>query len=584
MSSDESEDSLELGEDAAVPSGEDRLRWPVGGRVDLPLFSGKCLGDDVSWRPREALRVVALQTAGTGVDRYVWGRHWASCLADLGADVGILSETRIATSAGHAAASRGLADGGYCSLSHNVPPSASDFPGRCDPRSGGVVLAMRAQASTGWHSVARDLHGRAVAGTVSVSAGLEIRFVAVYGVTGSCLPGFERLPYQLQQEAALANFILDQEAEALQHNWPLIVAGDVNSICSTDLDVWEVQAQPRAGSICSLLHRCGLTDSFRARHPRLQAFTYFTSSGASRLDAIWWRSPQGRELHLLNAAVVWQWPRHIDHDPVIADFACVLQEAPDVARVETWQRLLAMTDDAQLPRQRAATAARVEPLRAEILAIQTQLEEISVSCGRAVTGAAQAGCPDEHYLSGLFPWSPMHDPRSPALLQRVSQLHGRLMQILQDSLPPTPSQAHSRRHNQVSLAWDTVLNSVRELMQTLRFALLSQPWRPPAGLYLTLFDSRTLLSSNTPGLSGRRSAILRSRSQTGMALNLHLRPGRSLGVFHWKTAFSNLAASTQRMSCLPCHCLALSQYASLVSTHEAPPPRRVKWSPALSTK
>ena len=357
MSSDESEDSLELGEDAAVPTGEDRLRWPVGGRVDLPLFSGKCLGDDVSWRPREALRVVALQTAGTGVDRYVWGRHWASCLADLGADVGILSETRIATSAGHAAACRGLADGGYCSLSHNVPPSASDFPGRCDPRS--------------------------------------------------CLPGFERLPYQLQQEAALANFILDQEAEALQHNWPLIVAGDVNSICSTDLDVWEVQAQPRAGSICSLLHRCGLTDSFRARHPRLQAFTYFTSSGASRLDAIWWRSPQGRELHLLNAAVVWQWPRHIDHDPVIADFACVLQEAPDVARVETWQRLLAMTDDAQLPRQHAATAARVEPLRAEILAIQTQLEEISVSCGRAVTSAAQAGCPDEHYLSGLFPWSPM---------------------------------------------------------------------------------------------------------------------------------------------------------------------------------
>ena len=383
--------------------------------------------------------MVALQTAGTGVDRYVWGRHWASCLADLGADVGILSETRIATSAGHAAANRGLADGGYRSLSHNVPPSASDLPGRCDPRSGGVVLAMRARASAGWHSVARDHHGRAVAGTVSVSAGLEIRFVAVYGVTGSCLTGFERLPDQLQQETALANFILDQEAVALQHNWPLIVAGDMNSICSTDLDVWEVQAHPRAGSICSLLHRCGLMDSFRARHPRLQAFTYFSSSGASRLDAVWWRSLQGRELHLLNAAVVWQWPRRVDHDPVIADFACVLQEAPDVARVDKWQRLLAMTDEAQLPRQRTATAARVEPLRAEILAIQSQLEEVSASCGRAVTGAAQAGCPDEHYLSGLFPWSPTHDPRSPALLQRVSQLHARLTQILQDSLTGTLS-------------------------------------------------------------------------------------------------------------------------------------------------
>ena len=104
-------------------------------------------------------------------------------------------------------------------------------------------------------------------------------------------------------------------------------------------------------------------------------------------------SPQGRELHLLNAAVVWQWPRRVDHDPVIADFACVLQEAPDVARVDKWQRLLAMTDEAQLPRQRTATAARVEPLRAEILAIQSQLEEVSASCGRAVIGCCPSWLP-----------------------------------------------------------------------------------------------------------------------------------------------------------------------------------------------
>ena len=85
----------------------EREFWPIGRRVHLPQFCGRCLGDDVSWRPESGLRIVALQTAGTGSDRYVWGRFWASTLDDLGADVGVLSETRILTEGAHAAACRG---------------------------------------------------------------------------------------------------------------------------------------------------------------------------------------------------------------------------------------------------------------------------------------------------------------------------------------------------------------------------------------------------------------------------------------------------------------------------------------------
>ena len=192
-----------------------------------------------------------------------------------------------------------------------------------------------------------------------------------------------------------------------------------------------------------------------------------------------------------------------------------------------------MTDGAQLPRQRAATAARVEPLRAEILAIQTQLEEVSVSCGRAVTGAAQASCPDEHYLGGLFPWSPMHDPRSPALLQRVSLLHARRIHILQDSLPATPSQAHLRRHNQVSLAWDSSQLCARAhadpALRSPFPAVASAPPVPPGRSSTALEHCSAAIPQC---LSGYRPAFPRRRSQTGMALNLHRRLGRSLGVSH----------------------------------------------------
>ena len=92
-----------------------------------PISPARVWGDDVSWKLSDTLRVVGLQTAGTERDRYVWGRWWAECLLMLGADVGVLTETRIASESGHAAAIRGLRDGGYAAVSHNclTPP-----PGR----------------------------------------------------------------------------------------------------------------------------------------------------------------------------------------------------------------------------------------------------------------------------------------------------------------------------------------------------------------------------------------------------------------------------------------------------------------------
>ena len=313
MSSDESEAGLDLGFEEAGEGlrEEDRARLPLGGCLRLGRFAGKSIGDDVSQKVPRCLRVVALQTAGTGCDRYVWGRWWSSCLADLGADIGVLTETRTAGEAAHAAACQGMRDGGYAAISHNTPPAelpAQDATAAGGLRSSGVVLAVRAGHAPGWTDVAWGPHGRGVAASLRMQGGVEMRVIGLYGVSGSCLPGFERRADAVRQEADLNAFVQQQAEWASQRNCILLAAGDLNSIADTDLDVWDGTAQARASSLVAELQNCGLSDTFRARHPGIRGFTYVAIGGhsASRLDAIHWRSTPSSDCTLLNASIVWQ--------------------------------------------------------------------------------------------------------------------------------------------------------------------------------------------------------------------------------------------------------------------------------------
>ena len=75
------------GSDDEDPVAADRAMIPVGRRRNL-RFIGTCLGHDVSWRGSQVIRVVTLQAGGVGgADREAWGRWWAECAAELGADV-----------------------------------------------------------------------------------------------------------------------------------------------------------------------------------------------------------------------------------------------------------------------------------------------------------------------------------------------------------------------------------------------------------------------------------------------------------------------------------------------------------------
>ena len=58
--------------------GSEREFLDVGHAVALPAFEGACIGDDLSWKGSEALRCVALNTAGSGGCSAEWGRWWGN--------------------------------------------------------------------------------------------------------------------------------------------------------------------------------------------------------------------------------------------------------------------------------------------------------------------------------------------------------------------------------------------------------------------------------------------------------------------------------------------------------------------------
>ena len=109
----------------------------IGQAVTLPNFSGRPIGDDVSWKGSSAVRVVAIQCGSSGMDRYQWGLRFGESLAHLGADIGILSETGLRSEAHHTFAVKGLLSRGYQAISHGRPPGDPCADGS------GVLLAVR---------------------------------------------------------------------------------------------------------------------------------------------------------------------------------------------------------------------------------------------------------------------------------------------------------------------------------------------------------------------------------------------------------------------------------------------------------
>ena len=191
--SDSSDGSADQNCPAPLPP---RLLLPVGKCRRLPSFTGTCYGDQVSWKGSSSTRIVSLQSGGAGRDRYLWGRHWGQSLTTLGADIGVIAETRIRGADHHALAIRGLWDAGFLSLSHGCDaglPRGQDPAHYCLVQqmwAVGVVLAVRKDYLGNWSAVQRDSAGHGLARNLTLQNGVVLRVIGVYGPSGASLPGF----------------------------------------------------------------------------------------------------------------------------------------------------------------------------------------------------------------------------------------------------------------------------------------------------------------------------------------------------------------------------------------------------------
>ena len=95
MASDSEDD--QLAQFLAEDPGQQRATTMVGSWVPLPALHGQPVGDDVSWKGSQVTRLVALQAAGVGSGGAQFGEQWAVAISGLGADIAVISESRISS-------------------------------------------------------------------------------------------------------------------------------------------------------------------------------------------------------------------------------------------------------------------------------------------------------------------------------------------------------------------------------------------------------------------------------------------------------------------------------------------------------
>jgi hypothetical protein len=264
--SDSSDGSADQNCPAPLPP---RLLLPVGKCRRLPSFTGTCYGDQVSWKGSSSTRIVSLQSGGAGRDRYLWGRHWGQSLTTLGADVGVIAETRIRGADHHALAIRGLWDAGFLALSHGCD---ADLPRGQDPAHYCLVQQMwavgvRKDYLGSWSAVQRDSAGRGLAGNLTLQNGVVLRVIGLYGPSGASLPGFETNGARLAAESRLVSWVSSQLASCQEKGWLPLVAGDLNSVGQPSLDCWASSHVVRPSSLASSLATAGLVDEVSRASP-----------------------------------------------------------------------------------------------------------------------------------------------------------------------------------------------------------------------------------------------------------------------------------------------------------------------------
>ena len=196
-------------------------------------------------------------------------------------------------------------------------------------------------------------------------------------------------------------------------------------------------------------------DSFRARHPTLRAYTFFSSSGAaSRLDALWWLPSPDSLTSVLNSSVLWHWDRRVDHEPVVVDLDISLPEVPETPAAPPPWRQLVRRLQTDLPSFVAASSsaktATFRHVEAVLRSIQAEWDQLP--------------SPPCEGMDGLLGQPSILVPQS--LSARLSSAFDVLATSLLECLPPAlPVGNHQA--GRASAAWHACLLELRRLRRSL---------------------------------------------------------------------------------------------------------------------
>ena len=388
-------------------------------------------------------------------------------MSDLGVDVAALTETRLDGTLAHSAAISGMWDAGYLCISHNV--SSAEGRTAC-PQSSGVALAVKRDVATDWANIQLGPHGRALGGSLCLQNGAVLRIVAVYGPTGACLPGFTQNARAVQHETDLVSFLQGQVAMAQANDWTLVVLGDLNSFTDGALDKWQGHWQVRDECLAVQCRELGLIDAWRDTRPALPGFTYVSPTGsASRLDSIWILPAVGFYAPVLNASLLWNWHKRVDHHPVIVDLGVDIPTAPAAISdldPPRWRQLAQLAHSQSLPALKEQVAAKIEAHRLVLSQAALCLREAVTHCSDASESLSELGM-----VAGQSPQWPARE----AACSRVHHAHDAVMAILHQTLPQTSQPNRNRKLGRALGAWDTCLAELRSLKLVLRDSMGAEP-------------------------------------------------------------------------------------------------------------
>lgn len=222
---------------------------------------------------------------------------------------------------------------------------------------------------------------------------------------------------------------------------------------------------------------------FRERHPDMRAFTFYSRSGsASRLNYVFCGGPLLAHFPPVNASIVFQWARRVDHDPVVVDFLFLLPASPVLPpSSSSWKVLSSRLLSPELPSLQLQVAAGVTSRLSDF-------ETLGRECACLVREGSAHSLPSARFegTDGPFASFPQANHQVEPFQSHLFASFTHLQRLLLECLPPPPVSG-SAKIWRVQASWQLCvdeLTAIRGYLAGLNLAGRVRPVDPAIRLTL----------------------------------------------------------------------------------------------------